>query len=235
MTLMTRTFAIVLCSCLLATATYGQPRYQVDASWPAALPNNWILGQVAGIAVDRQQHVWIVQRPRSLSASEAGAVQDPPLAACCVPAPSVLEFDQQGRLVQAWGGPIWQQDSQSWQLPDGDWPGNEHGIFVDDEGFVWLAGNGPEDSQIFKFRRDGSHVLTIGRPGGSGGSNDGTRLGRPADMVVDGAAREVYVADGYGNRRLIVFDSDTGAYKRHWGAYGGQPDDLACVPGMARN
>ncbi|HEU4619577.1 MAG TPA: hypothetical protein VFV10_16190 [Gammaproteobacteria bacterium] len=208
------------------------PRYTVDASWPQPLPNDWILGQVAGIAVDREDHVWIIQRPRSVTADEAAAVQNPPTAECCVPAPSVMELDRDGKLVQAWGGPVWNRRTSTWDAPAGDWPESEHGIFVDADGFVWIAGNAASDGIVLKLRADGTHVLTIGRPGETGGSNDTAHLNRPADIAVDTAAHEVYVADGYGNRRVIVFDSETGAYKRHWGAYGERPDD-APLPAYA--
>jgi DNA-binding beta-propeller fold protein YncE len=96
---------------------------------------------------------------------------------------------------------------------------------VDKKGFVWLSGNADIDSAVFKYSRDGKLALTIGRLGPTGGSNDTALLGKPADIQVDEAASEVYIADGYGNRRVIVFDSETGAYKRHWGAYGHKPND----------
>jgi DNA-binding beta-propeller fold protein YncE len=124
-------------------------------------------------------------------------------------------FDGSGNLVRAWGGPG----------AGYEWPASEHGIFVDAFDAVWLAGNGERDAQLLKFTLDGKFVLQIGRAGRSQGSNDTANLGSPADIFVDSAAREVYVADGYRNRRVIVFDSDTGAYKRHWGAYGERPSD----------
>ncbi len=190
------------------------PQYMVDPFWPKPLPNNWILGQVAGIDVDEQDRVWIVHRPLSLSEREVGASLDPPVSKCCFAAPPVLAFDQSGNLLSAWGGP-----------GDGyDWPRSEHGIHVAD-GFVWLAGNGEGDGQVLKFTTAGEFVMQIGRPDRGTGSNDTENLGRPADVYVDVEAREVYVADGYGNRRIIVFDSDTGGYKRHWGAYGNTPHD----------
>ena len=207
-----------------ATET-GVPRYEVDASWPAELPENWILGQVAGIAVDSNDHVWLVHRPRTITAHEAAAVQNPPTADCCTPAPSVVEFDADGQFVQAWGGPTWDQASGEWIDSEDDWPFNEHGIFVDAEDNVWLAGNGDSDHIVLKMSRDGTRQLTIGRVGENGGSNDTERLGRPADVFVDTQAREVFVADGYLNRRVVVFNMDTGAYKRHWGAYGNEPSD----------
>ena len=110
-------------------------------------------------------------------------------------------------------------------MPGVEWVGREHGIVVDHKGFVWLSGNADNDSALLKFTKDGKFVLAIGKIAPSGGSNDTTLLGKPADMDVDAAANEIYVADGYGNRRVIVFDTETGAYKRHWGAYGKKPDD----------
>ncbi len=207
------------------TTDTGVPRYEVDASWPGELPENWILGQVAGIAVDSNDHVWLVHRPRTITAHEAAAVQNPPTADCCTPAPSVVEFDADGQFVQAWGGPTWDQASGEWIDSEDDWPFNEHGIFVDAEDNVWLAGNGDADHIVLKMSRDGTRQLTIGRVGENGGSNDTERLGRPADVFVDTQAREVFVADGYLNRRVVVFNMDTGAYKRHWGAYGNEPSD----------
>lgn len=215
------------------TEAGSAPEFRVDPFWPEPLPDNWILGQVAGIAVDRRDHVWVVHRPRSITEHEAGAVQNPPTADCCAPAPAVIEFDRQGRVVQAWGGPRWDQASAAWVEPEDPWPSMEHGIFVDAEGNVWLAGNGentPTDHIVVKLSSTGERLLTIGVPGETGGSNDVERLGRPADVHVDTAAREVFVADGYGNRRVIVFDADTGAYKRHWGAYGRTPNDEPNAP-----
>ncbi len=193
----------------------GAPRFVVDPFWPKDLPDNLLLGQVAGIAVDNQDNVWIVHRPKSLTADETGAQNTPPATRCCKPAPSVLQFSPDGRLLKSWGGP-----------GDGyDWPKNEHGIHIDKEGNVWLAGN-DKDDQILKFTPEGKFLLQIGKADTPGGSNSTTRLGRPAHMVTDDAAGELFVADGYGNRRVIVFDAKTGAYKRHWGAYGAkQPTD----------
>ena len=222
---MQRTLSNTLhCFAVLAMAVVGLPagaqtvpQLQVDPFWPKALPNNWLLGQVSGVAVDSRDHIWIVQRPASLSERELGAAQSPPLGQCCVAAPPVLVFDQSGNLVRAWGGPG----------TGYEWPASEHGIFVDETDSVWLAGNGDNDSQLLKFTLDGKFLLQIGRSGQSRGSNDTANLGSPADISVDVAAREVYVADGYRNRRVIVFDSETGAYKRHWGAYGERPSDDA--------
>jgi DNA-binding beta-propeller fold protein YncE len=203
---------------LISTSLYAAdapPKFQVDPAWPKPLPNNWIMGQVAGVAVDPDDHVWVVQRPRSLTDDEKAATLNPPRSKCCAPAPPVMEFDQEGNLLRSWGG-----------KGDGyDWPQNEHGIFVDHKGFVWLAGNGENDGQILKFTRDGKFVMQIGKQAPQTNSLDTTRLGRPATMVVDRATNELYVADGYFNHRVIVFDADTGAFKRLWGAYGKAPTD----------
>ena len=197
------------------SASSGIPRFRVDPFWASELPNNWILGQVAGVAVDDRDHVWIVHRPRTLDARQRG--ED---GMCCVPAPPVIEFDPDGNVARSWGGP-----------GDGfEWPENEHGIHVDPQGHVWIGGNGSDDAHVLKFTADGDFLLQIGQAGHSEGSNDTENLGRPAAIAVDPAAGEVYIADGYENRRVIVFDSETGEYKRHWGAYGEHPDDTDLPP-----
>jgi hypothetical protein len=207
-----------LCLAVLAMPRPGLagdlPKFEIDAYWPKPLPNKWIFGQIGGIFVDAQDHVWVNQRPGTLDAREKRASTTPTVD-CCVPAPPVVEFDAAGNVVQAWGGP-----GQGYE-----WPGNEHGIFVDHKGFVWVGGNGDKDGIVLKFTREGKFVMQIGHSGQSKGSNDTTQLGRPADMVVDPESNELFVADGYGNHRVIVFDADTGAYKRHWGAYGKPPTD----------
>jgi DNA-binding beta-propeller fold protein YncE len=196
------------------------PTFAVDPSWPKPLPNNWIIGQVGGMTVDRQGHIWVVQRPRSLSDAEKGATLNPPRSKCCVPAPPVLEFDVDGNLLRSWGG-----------AGEGyEWVGREHGIEVDERGFVWIGGNADNDSAILKFSLDGKYLGQIGKIAPRTNSNDTTQLGRPAEVAIDKEANELFVADGYGNRRIIVFDATTLAYKRHWGGYGKPPNDEAQPP-----
>jgi hypothetical protein len=211
-------FAHVVCSAMRAQAP---PEYKVDASWPKQLPNNWIMGQVGGIAVDQQDHIWVLQRPGSNTKDDIGAAQTPPVADCCVSAPPVLVFDADGNLLRSWGGPG----------SGYDWPSSEHSIFVDHSGNVWITGNGAKDRQAIKLTSDGKFILEIGHPSAVPMNNsDTTILGRPAGIELDEKAHEVYFADGYLNRRVIVFDSETGAYKRMWGAYGKPPSDADLVP-----
>jgi len=226
--------AVVVVAALSANAqtkTVVAPRFEVDPLWPKPLPNHWILGSTIGVSVDARDHVWIIHRPGSLEPGEMHATTNPPISQCCKPAPPVLEFDAEGNLVNSWGGP-----------GDGyDWPESNHGITVDYKGNVWIGGNGrgtgPEaqpgpdgfvtyhDNSILKFTSSGKFLMQIGKPKSSKGSNDVENLRLPAKIFVDPKTNEVYVADGYGNHRVIVFDAETGKYKRHWGAYGNRPDD----------
>jgi DNA-binding beta-propeller fold protein YncE len=190
------------------------PTFRVDPNWPQPLAEEngmqLVYGQVSGIAVDeRNGHIWLVHRPGTLLPDEWNAKDGKPVThRCCKAAATVVELDSAGNYVRGW-------------TPSGngfEWPKSEHGIYIDPEGNVWVAGNGNEDNQILKFTPDGKFLLQIGRAGKSEGSNSKTQLGRPAHMVLSGD--ELFVADGYGNRRVVVFDAKTGAYKRHWGAYG---------------
>ena len=204
-----------------AAAPASAAAFEVDPYFPKVLPNDWVLGQVTGIAVDDRDHIWMVHRPGSLTDRELGAYTDPPTSMCCMPAPPVIEFDPEGNVVRAWGGP-----GEGYEWPETGMGVGEHGIHVDHTGHVWI-GSGPGGSmaQVLKFTRDGEFVLQIGRAGQTGGSNDTQLLGGPAAIEVDPATNEVYIADGYVNRRVIVFDAETGEYRRHWGAYGNVPHD----------
>ncbi len=211
----------ILAPALLAAAMIAAaervPRFEIDPFWPKPLPNKWMLGQIGGTFVDSRDHLWITTRPRSLDEHDRYAASDPPKADCCFAPPPVIEFDPAGHVVQAWGGPG----------PGYEWPDNEHGIFVDYKDNVWITGNGAKDTQILKFTRNGKFLLQIGHQGKSGGNNDTENFNRPAAVAVYPKTNELFVADGYNNRRVIVFDADTRAFKRQWGAYGNTPDDNA--------
>ena len=219
------------------------PIFEVDPFWPKPLPNHWVTGSTIGLSVDTQDRVWTIHRPDSVednfraadlpvgdrrgrdnealpSAAVDGASPQGVIGKCCKVAPPVLVYDQAGNLVKSWGGP-----GQGF-----DWPESNHGITVDHEGNVWLAGNGGKDTQILKFSGDGRFIFQIGKHGVHNGSNDTENLWRPTKIFEDVSAKEMYVGDGYGNRRVIVFDSATGKYKRHWGAYGNKPSDERVPP-----
>ena len=213
--------ALILGGWALAfTGSAALPKYEVDPFWPKPLPNNWMLGQVSGTAVDSHDHIWVIHRPKTLDENDRYGQEKK--ADCCVPAPPVLEFDQAGNVVQTWGGPPAPGSGQSYE-----WPENEHGIFVDYKDNVWVTGNGDKDAQILKFTKSGKFLLQIGHYGKSKGSNDTENMSRPAGIVIYPKTNEAFVADGYRNRRVVVYDAETGAYKRHWGAYGNKPDDAA--------
>jgi hypothetical protein len=210
----TLVFAVVAVA--LASGQVAGPTFEIDASWPKPLPNNWILGQIGGIFVDKDDNVWISQRPRTVSDRDKRAERGDK-SICCYTAPSVIAFNQAGDVIKSWGGP---KSAQGY-----DWPQNEHGMFVDYKSNVWLAGNGENDGMVLKFTNDGKFLMAIGKSAPQTNSQDQTRVGRAADMVVDPSTNELYVADGYFNHRIVVFDADTGAFKRTWGAYGKPPTD----------
>ena len=194
------------------------PMFEVDPLWPKPLPNHWILGSTIGLSVDAQDHVWIIHRPETVEANFKAA--DLKLGVCCKVAPPVLEFDSAGNLVSHWGGP-----GSEYQ-----WPQSNHGITVDHKGNVWLAGNGTNDTQVLKFTKTGKFLLQLGKQGMHNGSNDIDNFWQPTKIFAEPTANEVYISDGYGNRRVIVFDADSGKYKRHWGAYGNKPTDEKTPP-----
>lgn len=199
------------------TAQKGVPSFTLDPSWPKALPNNWVFGGADSVAADRWGHIWVLSRPAGVPAAEAAAGK--------IAAPPVIELDSKGNFIRGWGGPQWVQPWFATASPLPDYPTGtpaEHGIYVDDDGYVWLSGSG---HIVLKFSRSGELLLQIGTFNQTGGSNSTTLLGNPTDTAVDTKRNEVYVADGYLNRRVIVFDSQTGEYKRHWGAYGNVPND----------
>jgi DNA-binding beta-propeller fold protein YncE len=198
----------------LLNAQGAPPKFQVDPTWPLELPHNWILGAVTGVFVDAKDHVWVTHLPETLTEEETSAVQKPPIGTCCAPAPVVIELDAQGKVVQGWGEP-----SQDISV----YPRNPHGVFVDHNNFVWIGTY--MHHRVMKFTREGKHVLTIGTYDKTGGSNDPALLGGPAGIWVDPKTNEAFVADGYRNRRVVVYDGATGKYLRHWGAYGEAPDD----------
>ena len=192
-----------------AQAAVKVPTFEVDTSFPK-LPNNWVLGNVAKIVVDKHDNVWLIHRPRGVAADKT-------------PAPAVLEFDANGKFLQGWGGPA-----------EGyDWPDAEHNVFVDYKDNVWISGSSPSggsktqdsDDMVLKFTTAGKFLMEIGGRSKSLGSKDPNSVNKPGDLFVSAKTNELYAADGYGNRRVIVFDADTGKFKRMWGPFGKPPED----------
>src|SRR5262245_59780667 len=231
------------------------PRFEVDPLWPKPLPNHWILGQTIGVSVDARDHIWIIHRAGSLEPGEQHATTNPPTAVCCAPAPPILEFDSEGTLVGHWGGRgqgyDWPESNHGVTVDykgnvwiGGNGRGTPPGARSSTgSGRANAAGGGRAEqvldesqtggvqgyfngSMVLKFTRSGTFLMQIGKPGQSKGSNDTDNLRLPAKTFIDARENEVYVADGYGNHRVIVYDADTGKYKRHWGAYGHKPDDV---------
>ena len=193
------------------------PLFKADASWPR-LPEDMILGQSPGLAVDAQDTIWVLTRPNSLDPTESGLAQDPPIAlACCKLPPHVLRFDQEGNLLSGWGGP---------QLAPGDgdaeqWPANVHGLYVDDEGTVWIGGNGDGDHVVLNFTADGQFIRQFGTRGETAGNESRTTLGNPADIAANDES--VLVADGYINKRIVELSDADLAMTHLFGAYGEVP------------
>ena len=215
MTTRIRTSLIVFVVALSASSIGAQsirqpPMFQVDSAWPT-IPNGWVLGEVSSIAVDSRDHIWVLHRPRSIPEAQRAKA-----------APPVLEFDASGKLLSSWGG-----NGEGY-----DWPEREHGIFVDAKNFVWISGNGgwPKpsgpgsgDDMILKFTQAGKLVMQIGKRGQSAGNTDTANVHQPADVFVHAETNELYVADGYGNQRVVVFDANKGTFKRMWSAFGNAP------------
>ena len=210
---------LILFTVIFAQAqTRSLPTFEVDRAWPK-VPPQWKLGDPSSMAIDAKDNVWVLHRPRTLKPADAAKA-----------APPVIVFDTAGNYVKAWGG----------AAAGYEWPEREHGIHIDYKGFVWLGGNScptnglpglkpVADDQLLKFTQDGKLVLQIGKSNQSKGNADTKNLHRPADEWVYPQTNELFVADGYGNHRIAVFDADSGAFKRMWGAFGNKPmDDDNC-------
>jgi hypothetical protein len=194
-------------------AAAGVPRFEVDPSWPPKLPNGWIMGDSSSVAVDRRDHAFVLSRPRTVAKENTDHA-----------APPVMEFDANGKFVKGWGGP----DAKY------EWPDTEHGIYIDTKDNVWIGGNNPiaqlrlttrSDDMLLRFTHDGMFLKQIGGRDRSKGNKDRENPKEPADLVLVEKTNELFVADGYGNRRVLVLDATTGAFKRMWGAFGNEPLD----------
>ena len=195
-----------------AGAASQVPTFKVDSAWPK-VPSKWVLGLVSGVGIDSRDHIWVLHRPRTVEPADKERA-----------APPVLEFDVAGNFVQAWGGP-----GEGYE-----WPNTEHGIAFDDKDNVWIAGSDRSDGQLLKFTRDGKFLLQVGKSGASKGNTDQNNVRGAADITYYKKTNEIFVADGYNNRRIIVFDADSGKFKRMWGAFGNVATDPPPPPPGSR-
>jgi DNA-binding beta-propeller fold protein YncE len=205
-------------SALPAADAGGQdiPRYVVDPFWPKPLPNRWVTGDIGGTCVDRNDHVFTVNR-RNLTARET-------LVATV--APPVIEFDPDGEVVNSWGDPAIM-------------PSTLHGCYVDHENNVWISGN--SDGIVQKYSHEGTLLMQIGTKGvcdtptgacgeATASNSSQTLLNGPANVTVDASNGDIYIADGYGNHRIVVFDAN-GSYLRQWGSRGTGPGQFGATGG----
>jgi hypothetical protein len=203
----------------------GPPEYRVDADWPKPLPNNWIIQSVTGVFADPEDNIWILHNPEGIAGDEADAEADPPISECCVRAPAVLKFNQEGDLIAYWGIAPYVEG----------WPTSAHTIFTDRDNNVWIGGSQAGDT-LLKFTQDGQLLSDFGHRGPlfDGPAGQQPQDNQQTDLLlrgvssadIDEEAREIYVADGYLNKRVLVFDVDTGEFKRGWGAYGAALADI---------
>jgi len=209
---------IVLALAVTSVATAQKPPvYKVDPAWPKPLPNKWSMQQIVSIAVDKDDHIWALNRADDARPDELGAATTPPRSECCVLGPEVLEFDTEGNVLKAWGNQTY--------VPG--WPGRLQTLGVDREGNVLMSGTMPGDS-IIKFSSDGKLLWDFGHRGPKVPAqqvkqdNQQTAIFPPGigSFEFDEDAHEIYISDGFLNKRILVYDLDTGAFKRGWGGHG---------------
>jgi len=196
----------------------GVPKFDVDPYWPKPLPGRWVTGELGGVCVDSEDHVFIAQRVNDVGGMDGhreGLTNDELNAGAA--APPVIEFDSEGKVVNSWGDPN--------LLPK-----DLHGCAIDHEGHVWLEGS--EDGVVQEYSHDGKELLLQIGKRGIFDSSDGTVTGAPlnssptqffrvSEIGFDPRNGDVYVADGHAkgkggnNFRIVVYDK-AGHYLRQW-------------------
>jgi DNA-binding beta-propeller fold protein YncE len=209
---------------LLMAQARQVPLFQAEPGF-FKIPNNWVTGQGSAVGVDKHDNVWIIHRPRYIPAEKRANA-----------APPVLEFDSTGKFIKAWGGPSDQYD----------WPDQEHSVYPDPDDNIWISGSarpalaGPgdrvlrSDNMLLKFDNNGKFIMQIGKRDTSTGDDDTKNVYSATDLYVYPKTGEIFVSDGYINKRVIVFDKNTGAFKRMWGAFGNVPKDSPDMLKLAR-
>jgi DNA-binding beta-propeller fold protein YncE len=210
-----------------AAQTLALPRFGADPMPPVRIPQGRTIGSITGVAVTPDGHIWMLHIASNMAWGPAGQSDDPALRLG-----AVVEFDAAGNYLQDWGGPDHLPRENGLQ----QWPRQEETIAFDSEGTLWLFGADTSyDHAVQRFTRDGKLLLRIGRYGETGGNASKTLLGCPTDCWHDVARREVFITDGYVNHRVAVFNSDTGAFLRSFGAYGNLPDAGLPLPARFNN
>jgi len=225
------------------------PWFQVDPFWPKPLPNHWVLAMTIGLSMDAKDNVWILHRPQTLEQKESYATRNE--SDCCTAAPDVLEFDPAGNLLHHWGRDEVRGNGHDWPSSNhGITVDKDENVWIGGNGAYQplpppgsaaqfapaaaapaaaapYAGGVPQyhDSFILKFSPDGKYLGQIGKANGSKGSLDTDNVRGVAQIRIIPGANELVLADGYGNKRVSVWDAATLKFKRMWGAYGKKPDD----------
>jgi hypothetical protein len=206
----------------------GAPEYRVDPFWPKPLPNRWSMQQVTGISVDPMNHVWFLNRPNAPEPDEIGGDGSPSPVLCCVRGPELIEVDQQGNVVSAWGG-----------AGHPKWPINSQTVIADSKGNIWISGTNAQDS-IIKYSRDGKVLWDFDhRPPAEAGmmpeNNQETNfLINKGRFQLDEVANELYIIQ---QKRVVIYDAATGAFKRGWGGHGMPLSEISNdpIPGYTWN
>jgi hypothetical protein len=192
-----------------ANSAHQVPVFEVDPDWPK-LPENFRAPFVSGIVIDEDDNAWLITR-RLRSVEDGDKINGP----------AIQIIDPEGNYVRGWGGP-----GEGYE-----WPDSEHNAYIDYKGFVWIGGDScagrtpgePDDDQLLKFTHYGEFVMQIGHPNAGTGDTDTMNFRRPPNYQMNPDTDELFVADGYGNHRIVVLDGETGAFKRMWGAFGNPP------------
>jgi len=218
----------------LGAQAQSAPRYKFDPDWPKPLPNKWKMGGVTGLAVDKDDNVWVLNRPNDTEDIEGHADLNPPTADCCRRPPAMIHIDKTGNVIG------------SFDAPQG------HGMDVDSQGFVYIGQNtvrkyDPKTGMMVKEVQRAPDTQPQAGGGGRGRGNADPAaqaravaafrakyppttpmiVGQIEEIRLDEPAREMYVADSYLGGRVMVFDLDTFAFKRGWGAYGHKLSDIS--------
>ena len=221
---------LALPAALTVAQDVSVPQYKVDPFWPKVpFPNAWLIQGVPTITTDANDHIWAISRADDLRPDESMATYDPPRGDCCVAAPEILEFDAQGNLLNAWGGPGHHPL----------WPRRPQSIQIDSDFNVWVAAFGHGDG-LMKFTREGEFLWDFPHRGPKpepgetplprsyeDNQETDTLVNGVHNFTLDSEAREIYLTEG---KRVLVYDMDSGDFKRGWGGRGMPLNEISDDP-----